>query len=302
MALENTDLIIVGRGSTSYQTTYQNLAGSINAGGGGGGVTSLTAGTGISLSGSTGDITITNTGGGGGGVGVGSTPGINQVLNAYNLTDLGQVLRFKIGAGNTSPGITTDSLPSLLGSGAGAAHRALYSSYSDTLDSNNPRHTDITASGFKTYDIASDLSPRGGIFINPEWGIEGYSKRTEGYNFSAGVSGFQYSTRNPEHEYRISSGTPDFYDADSVVLELSSPVSKLNTQESNALVVSRYDGGGDRTNDFIITTDGNVSAGGSIGIAGTFYGDGSGLNLTSPNGTAYRLVVANDGTLSTAAV
>ena len=52
MALENTDLIIVGRGSTSYQTTYQNLADSINASGG---------------------------------VGVGSTPGINEILGAYNL-------------------------------------------------------------------------------------------------------------------------------------------------------------------------------------------------------------------------
>ena len=243
MALENTDLIIVGRGSTSYQTTYQNLADSINAGG----------------------------------VGVGSTPGINQVLNAYNLADLGQVLRFKVGAGNTSPGITTDSLPSLLGSGAGAAHRALYSSYSDTLDSNNPRHTDITAYGFKTYDIDSDLSPHGGVFINPEWGIEGYNKRTEGYSFSAGVNGFEYASDNSNNEYRISAGRPYSYDADSAVLELSSPVSKLNTQESNALVVSRYGEPTGPTNDFVITTDGNVSAGGSIGIAGTFYGDGSGL-------------------------
>ena len=245
MALENTDLIIVGRGSTSYQTTYQNLADSINASGG---------------------------------VGVGSTPGINEVLGAYNLADLGQVLRFKVGAGNTSPGISTDSLPSLLGAGAGAAHRALYSSYSDTLDSTNPRHTDITAYGFKTYDIASDLSPHGSIAMNPEWGIQGYSKRTGiEYGFSAGAYGFEYASDNDNHEYRISSGRPSQYNADSVVLELASPVSKLNTQESNALVVSRYGDPGGPTNDFVITTDGNVSAGGSIGIAGTFYGDGSGL-------------------------
>ena len=245
MALENTDLIIVGRGSTSYQTTYQNLADSINAGGGG--------------------------------VGVGSTPGINQVLNAYNLTDLGQVLRFKVGAGNTSPGITTDSLPNLLGSGVGAAHRALYSSYTDTLDSNNPRHTDITSHGFKTYDIDSDLSPHGGVFIDGQWGIEGYSKRSEGWGFSAGPYGFEYSSDNSNNEYRITAGRPWSYDADSAVLKLASPVSKLNTQESNALVVERYGDPSGPTNDFIITTDGNVSAAGSIGIAGTFYGDGSGL-------------------------
>ena len=70
---------------------------------------------------------------------------------------------------------------------------------------------------------------------------------------------------------------PVSYDADSAVLKLASPVSKLNTQESNALVVERYGDPSGPTNDFIITTDGNVSAGGSIGIAGTFYGDGSGL-------------------------
>ena len=77
----------------------------------------------------------------------------------------------------------------------------------------------------------------------------------------------------------------------------------ISTNPSVAISIgttANFDSWSDYENgiDFQIKSDGTVSTSSSI-TAATYYGDGSQLTLTSPNGTKFNLSVANDGTLST---
>ena len=83
-------------------------------------------------------------------------------------------------------------------------------------------------------------------------------------------------------------------------------LSSLTVWQSNSTGINTtsHVGIGTTTADAALTVRGNVEI---TGIS-TFTGDvkvgtsqASGVILTSPNGTKYRLVVANDGTLSTTA-
>lgn len=130
--LQSTDLIVVGRGGTSYQTTFEDFKDSVF---------------------------------------IDSPLGINEVLTEGNVADPLQSLRFRFGVGSAPNPDSLNPDPILLEDGIGSAHRALASSYTTHVGGTGGLHSDINSSYLVNYILDGDAVPAGMAKLSASYGF-----------------------------------------------------------------------------------------------------------------------------------
>ena len=200
--------------------------------------------------------------------------GINDVLTNDNYADAGQVLHFKVSENASIPNYDDPSVnPIRIEPGVGSNHRALWSTWTLSESADHMLHTDVSAAGIATYELGADLEPLSTMRLHPVGGLYLYGRPTDGPSWGGGMDKYSFDYNSV---FRVTAQGDGRLDG------------KLRLEE---LEIGPF-GGNDNVHIF---ENGDMTTTGSVLAE-------DGVILKSGNGTQYKLVVADDGTLSTTAV
>ena len=304
------DFNVSGRLNVSGITSAAQFVG--NGSGLTGIVTSITAGSGISVNQSTGNVTITATGGGGSSQFVTTAAGIHTLSNVgIGTTNPTSALTVK---GNTSlETLSVSGVSTFAGittvTGTTFTNQLSVSGVS-TFNSNIRTNGSNIKLGDGNEGIGNQIKLGNGSGSLDSYGDSAdlwiYHNASFGKNWIQDITSSGVEVLTGEFKVKDSSnsntgiivnstfGTEIYYSNSKKFETLGAGVTVTGTTFTNQLSVSGSVGIG-TTN----PTDKLTVRGGDISVG---INTSQGLILTSPNGTRFRLIVGNDGSLSTVAV